>query len=112
MSVDDPYDRVRDVFVYDSEGRLVENARLFDQNGDADPARLPVTASTRPSSARRAAAGYPYCPQQAPFGPRPPAARPVPPGTTQAGRPPRPPAATGTPVPTAAATPTARPVRR
>ena len=37
-SVDNPYDRIRDVFVYDSEGRLVENARLFDQNGN--PIRL------------------------------------------------------------------------
>jgi hypothetical protein len=68
VSVDDQYSHIQDVFVYDSEGRLVRDVRLFDQNGAPirlgwpdcqeknhgpieDPMRLP----------------YPYCPEQAPF---------------------------------------------
>ncbi|MFC4020540.1 hypothetical protein ACFOW4_21725 [Micromonospora sp. GCM10011542] len=94
MSVDNPYDRVRDVFVYDSEGRLVENARLFDQNGD--PIRLgypdcsPYGVDDKPLLRP-----YPYCPNQAPFGvPGVPAPAPA---TPSAG-------VTATPRPTATAT--------
>jgi hypothetical protein len=37
-SYSDPYGHVQDLFVYDSRGRLVEGARVFDQNGE--PIRL------------------------------------------------------------------------
>jgi hypothetical protein len=80
ISVDDRYDRVQDVFVYDSEGRLVENARLFDQNGD--PIRLGYPDCTDPADAygNPVLRPYPYCPNQAPFGPQAPGApAPVPP---------------------------------
>ncbi|MEU8327231.1 hypothetical protein [Micromonospora sp. NPDC048839] len=71
-SVDSQYSQVRDVFVYDSEGRLVENARLFDQDGN--PIRLgypdcgPVSEDGNPLLRP-----YPYCVGRAPFGPRGPA---------------------------------------
>ncbi|WP_433347387.1 HAAS signaling domain-containing protein [Micromonospora sp. CA-111912] len=82
-----PY--VRDVFVYDSEGRLVENARLFDQDGN--PIRLGYRECVReglPEGTMTLVPAYPYCPEHAPFrtgpvGPRPssvpPTAVPVPP---------------------------------
>lgn len=63
-----PYSHVRDIYVYDSEGRLVEGARLFDQDGQpirmgypdcADPEFLPNGSPVW--------RGYPYCPQYAPF---------------------------------------------
>ncbi|MEW2376283.1 hypothetical protein AB0883_09300 [Micromonospora sp. NPDC047812] len=72
ISIDDRYDHIRDVFVYDREGRLVEDVRLFDQNGD--PIRLGYPDC--PDAHDPNALGlpllrtYPYCPQQAPFAPR------------------------------------------
>jgi hypothetical protein len=66
------YGNVQDVYVYDSEGKLVEGARLFDQ--DASPIQLgnawcsdPVTGEVRHTRSM----GYPYCPENAPFGPAP-----------------------------------------
>ncbi|MFC4148318.1 hypothetical protein ACFO0M_18860 [Micromonospora mangrovi] len=78
VSVGNPYDAIQDVYVYDGEGRLVRDARLFDQNGT--PIRLGYPACPDPlrpddDPMRR---GYPYCPEQAPFLPRPPATAPVP----------------------------------
>ncbi|QDY06576.1 DUF1761 domain-containing protein [Micromonospora sp. HM134] len=80
-SVNNPYDLVQDVYVYDSEGRLVENARLFDQNGT--PIRLGWPTCDDPAlpDVNPVQRGYPYCPQQAPFRPRPPAVAPLPPGS-------------------------------
>jgi hypothetical protein len=76
--VGNPYEEVQDVYVYDSEGRLVENARLFDQNGT--PIRLGWPACDDPTlpEVNPVQRGYPYCPEQAPFRPRPPV--PVPAG--------------------------------
>ncbi|WP_328340048.1 HAAS signaling domain-containing protein [Micromonospora sp. NBC_00421] len=81
-SVQNPYDQVQDVYVYDSEGRVVENARLFDQNGT--PIRLGWPACDDPAlpDVNPMQRGYPYCPEQAPFRPRPPAVAPLPPGST------------------------------
>ncbi|MEV4845544.1 hypothetical protein AB0K20_20320 [Micromonospora matsumotoense] len=115
-SVQNPYDQVQDVFVYDSEGQLVENVRLFDQNGT--PIRLGWPACDDPAlpDVNAVQRSYPYCPQQAPFRPRPPADRPLPPGSNGAtGDPSGSPAPTapgvvptatapGTPVPTKTAT--------
>jgi hypothetical protein len=70
VNYDNPYGHVEDVFVYDQQGRLVEGARLFDQNGQ--PIRLgnpycrgfgeysdmvPVMDESK----------YPYCVANAPF---------------------------------------------
>lgn len=95
ISVDSRYDHISDVFVYDTEGQLVDYARLFDQNGD--PIRLgypdctdvrDVISRDEIDSANPLLRGYPYCPEAAPFGPRPtvdasPPALPAPPGTVQ-----------------------------
>ncbi|MGK5444152.1 HAAS signaling domain-containing protein [Micromonospora sp. URMC 105] len=114
ISVRNPYDEVQDVFVYDSEGRLVENARLFDQNGT--PIRLGWPACTDPAlpDVNPMQRGYPYCPADAPFRPRPPAPVPAPPGTVpttavpSAGVTPTAPAPTGAaPAPTVSAPPPA-----
>ncbi|SCL54622.1 Uncharacterized membrane protein [Micromonospora citrea] len=80
ISVDERYSHVRDVYVYDSEGRLVRDARLFDQNGD--PIRLghpdcPDLQDPR-GLGNPVLRPYPYCPEQAPFGPRPTATTPAP----------------------------------
>ena len=70
VNYDNPYSHVEDVFVYDGQGRLIEGARLFDQNGQ--PIRLgnaycpgvdeysDVTPAVDDSM-------YPYCVQNAPF---------------------------------------------
>ncbi len=62
------YDNVRDVFVYDGQGRPVENAQLYDQEGN--PIQLgsqycsdPETGESWTSWQR----GYPRCPEQNPF---------------------------------------------
>ncbi|MEU6073145.1 hypothetical protein [Micromonospora sp. NPDC047074] len=113
-SVNNPYDQVRDVFVYDSEGRLVENARLFDQNGapirlgypDCPDAHDPNATRNRPLRT------YPYCPDQAPFVPHAPAGPPpgptLPPLTTPTQQPSGP-SPTTTPSPGATVSPEATP---
>ncbi len=69
VNYDNPYSHVEDVFVYDEQGRLIEGARLFDQNGQ--PIRLGNAycydeayggESPAPDDAT-----YPYCAQNAPF---------------------------------------------
>ncbi|MFE9688795.1 HAAS signaling domain-containing protein [Micromonospora sp. NPDC005806] len=78
VTVGNPYDSVQDVFVYDEQGRLVTNARLFDQNGV--PIRLGWPTCVDGSGAVPPPRNvYPYCPEQAPFAPpRPSAPPPVP----------------------------------
>ncbi|WP_430499993.1 HAAS signaling domain-containing protein [Micromonospora trifolii] len=101
-SVDSPYDRVRDVFVYDSEGRLVENARLFDQDGN--PIRLGYPSCSEDAYGKPMLRAYPYCPEQAPFVPRAPGA-PLPAvSPTSTPGPSGTPGETGTPLPTGTAT--------
>ena len=63
-----PYGNIQDVFVYDREGRLVNGARLFDQDGQ--PIQLgnaycfdKATGDSRHTQNM----GYPYCPENAPF---------------------------------------------
>jgi hypothetical protein len=68
VNYDDPYGHVRDVFVYDEQGRLIDGARLFDQDGQ--PLRLgdPYCgyAYTEEAEAIERST-YPYCPENAPF---------------------------------------------
>ncbi|MFF5291516.1 HAAS signaling domain-containing protein [Paractinoplanes globisporus] len=64
-----PYSNVNDVYVYDGQGRLVPNARLYDQDGS--PIQLGTNMCTDPSTGetiRSRNIGVPYCPQDAPFG--------------------------------------------
>ncbi|MEU7798141.1 hypothetical protein AB0J14_19320 [Micromonospora arborensis] len=98
-SVDSQYDRVRDVFVYDSEGRLVENARLFDQNGDPIRLGYPDCSHDPYGNAKTMLRAYPYCPEQAPFAPR------APGGAVPSEPPTAVPGLTGTPDPTTTPTP-------
>jgi len=63
-----PYSNVSDVYVYDGQGRLVPNARLYDQDGN--PIQLGTNQCddlTTGESTRSRNMGYPYCPQDAPF---------------------------------------------
>lgn len=119
IAVQNPYDRVRDVFVYDSEGRLVENARLFDQNGDPIRLGYPDCPDARDpnGTGNPLLRTYPYCPDQAPFAPRapvgpapgstlPPLATPTPEPT---GEPGPTPGGTGTPTPGPTVSPSATP---
>ncbi|MBM2623497.1 hypothetical protein JIG36_49190 [Actinoplanes sp. LDG1-06] len=64
-----PYDYITDVFVYDSQGRLVPGARLFDQDGA--PIQMGNAYCTDPNTGESwhtRNMGYPYCPEAAPFG--------------------------------------------
>ncbi|MFG1609872.1 HAAS signaling domain-containing protein [Actinoplanes sp. NPDC049265] len=64
----DPYGNVRDVFVYDREGNLVEGARLLDQDGQ--PIRLgsPNCVDEQGNYVENVQENvYPYCAKNAPF---------------------------------------------
>ncbi|SDY73753.1 Uncharacterized membrane protein [Micromonospora pattaloongensis] len=109
---DNPYSHVQDVYVYDGEGRLVENARLFDQNGE--PIRLGYPWCPEADMGafdKMRHPGYPYCPAQAPFrvgGAAPTATAPaVPPAAP--GPPSVPVAPSATPAPSGSPTPAATP---
>ncbi|MGN9774256.1 HAAS signaling domain-containing protein [Micromonospora sp. H33] len=108
ISIDGRYDHIRDVFVYDSEGRLVENARLFDQNGDPIRLGYPDCPDLRDpnGTGNPLHRAYPYCPEAAPFAPRPTATAPepvLPPLPTASAGPTATAAPTATPAPTASA---------
>ncbi|MFI6779795.1 HAAS signaling domain-containing protein [Micromonospora sp. NPDC050276] len=94
-SINGPYDHVQDVFVYDSEGRLVENARLFDQNGNPIRLGYPDCEGRVDEYGNPLLRPYPYCVGRAPFGPRGPGASA-----------PSEPTATSTPTPEPTGTPT------
>lgn len=109
----DPYSHIQDVYVYDSEGRLIEGARLFDQNGQPIRLGYPWCSDDQQVSdsphwqdpfddpMRRP---YPYCPHAAPFRVRPSAAAPAPPPSPADSTLPAPTApAPGAPAPTAPA---------
>ncbi|GIG89480.1 HAAS signaling domain-containing protein [Plantactinospora endophytica] len=69
----DQYSGVQDVYVYDSQGRLLEGVRLFDQNGQ--PIRLghpwcseaQERYQTMPEYSDPTRLPYPFCPEGAPF---------------------------------------------
>ncbi|MEU7929053.1 hypothetical protein [Micromonospora sp. NPDC049107] len=104
-SINDPYSQVRDVFVYDSEGRLVENARLFDQNGNPIRLGYPDCEGRVDEYGNPLLRPYPYCPDRPPFGPRGPRLPEAPTSTPSASESP-----TGTPTPTVTpASPSAAP---
>ncbi|RSM52086.1 hypothetical protein DMB66_40750 [Actinoplanes sp. ATCC 53533] len=67
VNYDNPYSNIEDLFVYDEQGRLVTNARIFDQNGS--PLRLGNTYcyddEGNYTDVQRLT--YPYCPDRDPF---------------------------------------------
>jgi hypothetical protein len=73
VQYDNPYSHIQDVFVYDEQGRLIEDARLFDQDGQ--PIRLgdpycTATAEENPygdSVPAEDDSTYPFCADNAPF---------------------------------------------
>jgi hypothetical protein len=87
-----PYANVEDVYVVDREGRLVEGAELFDQNGQPIRLGYPRCPEGEQKLIDAVRPAYPYCPQLAPFpfplpgsptpGPTPPATPSAPPTTT------------------------------
>ncbi|MFY1699180.1 DUF1700 domain-containing protein [Solwaraspora sp. WMMA2101] len=88
----DPYPQMLDVYVYDGQGRLVEGARLFDENGQpislGDPYRCVESVGDLdfysqdgqpvppPAPRYEPQYVYPFCPELAPF--RLPASTPTP----------------------------------
>jgi hypothetical protein len=98
-----PYGHVQDVFVYDDQGRLIEGARLFDQDGQ--PIRLgsPYCYSVSEYSDATPAqddSKYPFCAENAPF------RMPMDAGTASTG-----PAPSGAPSRSAAPSPSGAPLR-
>lgn len=68
VTYDNPYNGVEDVFVYDEKGRLISDARLFDQNGEPIHLGNPYCYSENGELTDEGQAGvYPYCADQAPF---------------------------------------------
>jgi hypothetical protein len=67
VNYDNPYGNIEDLFVYDEQGRLVTNARIFDQNGE--PVRLgnPYCYDDSGSYNEVQTLTYPYCPSRAPY---------------------------------------------
>jgi hypothetical protein len=67
VNYDNPYGSVEDLFVYDEQGRLVTNARIFDQNGS--PLRLgnPYCYDEEGNSTEAQRLTYPYCAERDPF---------------------------------------------
>ena len=68
VNYDNPYSGVEDVFVYDESGRLVSDARLFDQNGEPIHLGNPYCYDENGELRDEGDPGvYPYCAEQAPF---------------------------------------------
>ncbi|MGA5301427.1 HAAS signaling domain-containing protein [Nucisporomicrobium flavum] len=68
VNYDNPYSGVEDVFVYDEQGRLIDNARLFDQNGEPIHLGSAYCYDEYGNLLEESDAGvYPYCPEKAPF---------------------------------------------
>ncbi|MFC7544839.1 hypothetical protein [Plantactinospora sp. GCM10030261] len=72
---ENPYTDVQDLYIYDSEGRLVDGARIFDQEGRPIQLGYPDWCGTATANApEQFSRGpgprytYPYCPDYAPFG--------------------------------------------
>jgi uncharacterized membrane protein len=66
-SSDGQYSHIQDVFVYDQQGRLVENARLFDQLGQPIQLGNPWCPESQQVKNEQIWQAYPYCPREAPF---------------------------------------------
>ena len=68
VNYDNPYSGVEDVFVYDEQGQLITDARLFDQNGQPIHLGNPYCYDENGEYEGEVDAGvYPYCSEHAPF---------------------------------------------
>ena len=68
VTYENPYSGVEDVFVYDEQGRLITDARLFDQNGEPIHLGNPYCYDENDQYKGEVDAGvYPYCSDHAPF---------------------------------------------
>jgi HAAS domain-containing protein len=67
VNYDNPYGNIEDLFVYDEQGRLVQNARIFDQNGA--PLRLgnAYCEDEFGNYQQVETLTYPYCAKRDPF---------------------------------------------
>jgi len=67
VNYDNPYSNIEDLFVYDEQGRLVTNARIFDQNGS--PLRLgnAYCYDDQGNYVDVQRLTYPYCADRDPF---------------------------------------------
>lgn len=106
-----PFSNVQDVYVYDGQGRLVTDARLFDQDGS--PIQLGQGWCSDPETGETTTSrhlGYPRCPESAPFGVRPSAAVPTASAdeTPATSAPSAGPTVSGTPSPARSVTPSGR----
>ncbi|MEV4757439.1 hypothetical protein AB0J86_20300 [Micromonospora sp. NPDC049559] len=66
-AIDNAYSNVQDVYVYDRQGRLLRDVRLFDQNGQPIRLGYPWCAESQQTFAEQPWPTYPYCPGSAPF---------------------------------------------
>ncbi|MEU8656711.1 HAAS signaling domain-containing protein [Actinoplanes philippinensis] len=62
-----PLSDVRDVFVYDGDGKLLVGVQLYDQSGQPIRVGEPSCYDAEGSPVPITNPGYPYCPSQAPF---------------------------------------------
>ncbi|MEV4638108.1 hypothetical protein AB0J80_12235 [Actinoplanes sp. NPDC049548] len=67
VNYENPYSGVEDVFVYDEQGRLITNARLFDQNGEPIHLGNAYCSDDEGNYVETDGGVYPYCPSRAPF---------------------------------------------
>ncbi|MFI5935575.1 HAAS signaling domain-containing protein [Actinoplanes sp. NPDC051494] len=68
VTYNDPYNGVQDIFVYDESGRLINGARLLDQNGQPIQVGSPYCYDEQTGIESTGELGvYPYCPSDAPF---------------------------------------------
>ena len=67
VNYDNPYSHIEDLFVYDEQGRLITNARIFDQNGE--PVRIgnAYCYDELGNYSDVETLTYPYCPSRAPY---------------------------------------------
>ncbi|MFI7546375.1 HAAS signaling domain-containing protein [Actinoplanes sp. NPDC049599] len=68
VGYENPYSSVEDLFIYDEQGRLITNARVFDQNGE--PLRIGnAYCYDDDGNVTNEVTGltYPYCPERDPF---------------------------------------------
>jgi hypothetical protein len=67
VNYENPYGGVEDLFIYDDQGRLITNARVFDQNGE--PVRIGNSYCYDESGnyTEVTRLTYPYCPGRDPF---------------------------------------------
>lgn len=67
VNYDNPYTNVKDLFVYDEQGRLISNARIFDQDGSLLRIGDPYCYDDEGGYTEAKGLTYPYCAERDPF---------------------------------------------